>query len=161
MKKLLIVMALFGIVGGGVATLWFFHVPPFRKAPKHSTTASTKSARPRVVVQHDAPAPVAQAPVATPPAEPAKPVVSPAPKPAPRLSDADLTRLAGVYEQMPVDDASKIMAKLPDSLVEPLLRRMDERQVGKLLATFAPERAARLTQAMARTAPQNDALAQN
>ena len=52
---------------------------------------------------------------------------------------------------MPVEEATKIMAKLPDTVVEPLLRRMDEKQVGKLLTSFNTDRAAKLTLAMTKT----------
>ncbi len=61
-----------------------------------------------------------------------------------------MVRLASVYEQMPAEDAARIMASLPDSLVEDLLRRIDERQVGKILLALGPKRAAKLTQALAR-----------
>jgi hypothetical protein len=61
-----------------------------------------------------------------------------------------LARLSSIYEQMPAEEAGRILVKLPDPFVEKLLSRMDERQVGKLLLTFDADRAARLTRALAR-----------
>jgi flagellar motility protein MotE (MotC chaperone) len=61
-----------------------------------------------------------------------------------------LLRLASIYEQMSPDAVNKIFAKLPDAQVIELLRRMDEKQAGAILAGVTPERAARLTLALSR-----------
>lgn len=156
MKKLFIVLAMFALVGVGVAALWFFHVPPFGRPKKDDKALALKPGKNKTMVASVAPPasapvsppPVVVTPVATPPV---RETIKTAPPPAPKVSESDLNRLAGVYEQMPVDEATKIMAKLPDTVVEPLLRRMDERQVGKLLTTFTPDRAAKLTLAMAKS----------
>jgi flagellar motility protein MotE (MotC chaperone) len=63
----------------------------------------------------------------------------------------EMQRLAAIYEEMPVDAVNKIFAKLPDQQVIALLRRMDEKQVGSILAGVTPERAARLTLALSRS----------
>lgn len=167
MKKLIVIFAMFALVGGGVGALWFFKVPPFatnaKKAAartvKHRTPSSTlgqpeaAKSEPKddpVTSTATQPSAVASsAPAAQPSQSPSAEAEHATPKPPmPALSEPDLNRTAGIYEQMPVDEAAKIMAKLPDNVVEPLLRRMDEKQVGKLLATFPAERSAKLTLAM-------------
>ncbi|HLJ53422.1 MAG TPA: hypothetical protein VKT77_00200 [Chthonomonadaceae bacterium] len=64
-----------------------------------------------------------------------------------------IARLAAVYEQMPPDAVSKIFAKLPETEVLALLRKMEEKKVGEILAANAPDRAARLTLALSKPAP--------
>ena len=168
MKKLLVVLGMFALVGGGVASLWFYGVPPFGKKAKPGKAAATKLAtakRPNgtpasgtdaskdgvssgsdeSVSAGRKPA-VADSGNGKPGASSSKGAAS-----AAKQSEANLTRMASVYEQMPVDDASRIFAKLPDSAVEPLLRRMDEGQMGKLLMTFPPDRAAKLTLSMTKS----------
>lgn len=167
MKKLIVICAMFALLGGGVGSLWFFKVPPFARAAKKPAAATAKHVKPS-----SAPTP-AEEPKTEPKSDPVAAAASQTPNVAisdqatqpsqsppadaqhtppksriPALSEPDLNRMAAVYEQMPVDEATKIMAKLPDSVVEPLLRRMDEKQVGKLLATFPAERSAKLTLAM-------------
>ncbi len=56
-----------------------------------------------------------------------------------------IARMATVYEQMPADTANKIFSKLPDPEVIALLRKMDEKKVGQILAIVPPDRAARMT----------------
>lgn len=56
-----------------------------------------------------------------------------------------ITRLASIYEQMPPETVNKIFGKLPDPEVIALLRKMDEKKVGQILAIVAPDRAARMT----------------
>jgi flagellar motility protein MotE (MotC chaperone) len=68
----------------------------------------------------------------------------------PAADPKQLIRLASIYEQMTPEAVNKIFVKLPDDQVIALLRRMDEKQVGEILAGVAPERAARLTQALSR-----------
>jgi hypothetical protein len=63
-----------------------------------------------------------------------------------------LARLASVYEQMPPESVTRIFAKLPDPQVIALLRRMDEKQVAQILAIVPPDRAARMTLALAKPA---------
>lgn len=69
----------------------------------------------------------------------------------------NVTRLASVYEQMDPETVQRIFAKLPEAHVQALLRKMDEKQVGRILALEKPDRAARLTLALSRPAP--DAIA--
>lgn len=63
-----------------------------------------------------------------------------------------LSRLASVYEQMPPEKVMPIFAKLPDPQVIALMRRMDEKQVAQILALSPPDRAARMTLALAKPA---------
>ena len=63
-----------------------------------------------------------------------------------------LSRLASGYEQMPPEKVMPIFSKLPDPQVIALLRRMDEKQVALILAIVPPERAARMTLALAKPA---------
>lgn len=69
----------------------------------------------------------------------------------------NLTRMAAVYEQMPPETVTRIFGKMRDDQVTALLRRMDEKQVAQVLASFTPDRAARLTLALSRPAPQQTA----
>lgn len=64
----------------------------------------------------------------------------------------EMARLASVYEQMPPEAVTKIFAKLPDPQVIALLHRMDEKQVGQILAIVPPDRAAHLTLALSHPA---------
>lgn len=64
-----------------------------------------------------------------------------------------IARLGAIYEQMPPDAVSKIFAKLPEPEVIALLRKMEEKKVGGILAADAPDRAARLTLALSKPAP--------
>ncbi len=69
---------------------------------------------------------------------------------APSLDPKEVARLASIYEQMPADSVIKIFAKMPDPQTVALMRRMDEKKVGEVLAAIAPERAAFFTQQLAR-----------
>ncbi len=64
-----------------------------------------------------------------------------------------LTRMASVYEEMAPEAVTRIFTKLPDGQVIALLRRMDEQQVGLILAASPPDRAARLTLTLSRPDP--------
>jgi flagellar motility protein MotE (MotC chaperone) len=156
MKRLLIVMVTFVLLGGGVGALWFFKVPPFGKPAKpHAkqaakpadSTAETRETAPATTATETGAKEPAESPISTKTADkkPAKTIARPD---AAKPTEEGLTRMAQVYEGMPVEEATTIMAKLPDTVVEPLLRRMDDKQVGKILSSFAPERAAKLTVAM-------------
>jgi flagellar motility protein MotE (MotC chaperone) len=71
------------------------------------------------------------------------------------LPDAkSLARLATIYESMQPAVVDKIFAKLPNSEMIAILRRMDEKKVAEYLAAAAPERAARITLELARPAPE-------
>jgi flagellar motility protein MotE (MotC chaperone) len=63
-----------------------------------------------------------------------------------------ITRLATVYEQMDPATANKIFTKLPDPEVIQILRKMDEKKVGQILAIVPPDRAARMTLALSKPA---------
>ncbi len=65
----------------------------------------------------------------------------------------EIARLASIYEQMPAENVVKIFAKLPDPQTVALMRRMDEKKVGEILAAIAPERAAFFTQQLSHAAP--------
>jgi flagellar motility protein MotE (MotC chaperone) len=69
----------------------------------------------------------------------------------------NLARMAAVYEQMPPQAVTRIFGKMRDDQVTALLRRMDEKQVAQILASFTPDRAARLTLALSRPTPQQTA----
>lgn len=65
----------------------------------------------------------------------------------------EIARLASIYEQMPAENVVKIFAKMPDPQTIALMRRMDEKKVGEILAAIAPERAAFFTQQLSHAAP--------
>jgi len=140
MRIVLAILLPLVLIGGGVGALYLTGRPPF--------------ARHRRAAAKPVPAPRAAAP-----AEP-RSLAPQARRPAPRrrtaastqdpADTARITRLASIYEQMPAEQAAPVFAKLPDPLVKDLLQRMDERQVAKLLGAFGPDRAARLTVALAR-----------
>jgi flagellar motility protein MotE (MotC chaperone) len=157
MKRVLLIgLPLVLVIGGGVGAMFYFGIPPFKKAVKPKTAAAGKQA-----ANHQAAAASAQPSAAVASAQqPQTSVASKTQKSAPKnadspnldadeQADARISKLSSVYEQMPADEAGKILAKLPDPFVEKLLRKMDERQVGKLLLTLDTSRAAKLTQSLA------------
>ena len=83
-------------------------------------------------------------------------------KRTPQISALDprsLARMASVYEGMPADTVTKIFAKLSDDQVIALLRKMEEKKVGQILAIQTPERAARFTLALSHAeAPEHTAM---
>ena len=149
MKKLIIiVLVLVVLAGGGAGALFFLGMPPFKKPAKKPGKAAHQVAKAPAKTSGDA------APAAAPPIQPKAARVPSKTTPTANLdqderAEARITRLTAVYEQMSADDAGRIFAKLPDPLVEKLLRKMDERRAGKVLLTLDIERAARLTQALA------------
>ena len=68
----------------------------------------------------------------------------------PALDPREVARLASIYEQMSADNIVKIFAKMTDPQILALLRRMDEKKVGELLAAIPPERAAFFTLQLSR-----------
>lgn len=62
----------------------------------------------------------------------------------------EIVRLASIYEQMSADNIVKIFAKMPDPQTIALMRRMDEKRVGEVLAAIPPERAAFFTLQLSR-----------
>jgi flagellar motility protein MotE (MotC chaperone) len=65
--------------------------------------------------------------------------------------ERNLQRLAAVYEQMPAEEAAPILKAMQKPLVEKLLRRMDDRQVAKvLLALNDVKQAAAFSTALAK-----------
>ncbi len=64
-----------------------------------------------------------------------------------------LARLAAVYEEMPPQKVTKILAVLPDTQVIELLKRMDEKRVAELLGEEKPARAARLSLSLIKPTP--------
>lgn len=71
------------------------------------------------------------------------------------LDPKSLSRIAAIYEEMPTEKVSKILALLPDVQVIELLRRMDEKKVAEILGTEKPARAARLSITIAKPIAQN------
>ena len=69
---------------------------------------------------------------------------------APPVDPKEVARLASIYEQMSADNIVKIFAKMPDPQIIALLRRMDEKKVGEVLAAIPPERAAFFTLQLSR-----------
>lgn len=147
MKIVILLLLVISILGGVAFGLTKMGIIPLGKRPKKpvSTVAAGQiEASPTLSTP-------SQSVTSTPPLS-----KSPAPPEPPRgqalppEEERSLARLTAVYEQMPAEDAGRILAKLPDSLIEKMLRRMDERQAGKILLTFDPNRAARLTQALAK-----------
>ncbi|HSV73880.1 MAG TPA: hypothetical protein VLH79_08990 [Chthonomonadales bacterium] len=170
MKKavvLLLVVALAGSATYGLARVGVIRIPGITPGQPAATAAQQASPPPveepplveeppTASAPHTSGQPLASADSAWPPTPP-----SPAPQrarqPAAAPSPEDraeqerrLLRLASVYDQMPVDEASKVFERLPDPLVEQLLLKMDERQVARLLAKLPPDRAALLTRSLAR-----------
>jgi hypothetical protein len=141
MKLVLGGIAIVLVLGGAAAALFILKLPPFANSARPMASPAPTA----VEAPAAEPAPVAATPA--PPAQPRQPA-----KPAAESAGQNekVVRLAAIYDQMPVEDATRVMAKLPDPLVQRLLSRMDERQVGKLLGAFPPDRSARLTQALAR-----------
>ena len=148
MKWMIALVILAAVAGGAYFGMKRMGLGPFRhtakvaaKGKKLETQAAPKPVKTAVAVE--TPRPVVKR------VEP-DPVRSPPPRSAldEKQAERSITRLASVYEQMPAEEASTILIKLPDALVEKLLRRMDEKQVGKLLLTFPAQRAALLTRSM-------------
>jgi flagellar motility protein MotE (MotC chaperone) len=63
-----------------------------------------------------------------------------------------MAQLATVYEQLDAGTANKIFSKLPEPEVILILRKMDEKKVGAILAIVPPDRAARMTLALSKPA---------
>jgi flagellar motility protein MotE (MotC chaperone) len=68
--------------------------------------------------------------------------------PATPQTDTD-AKLIAVYATMDPDDLARIFAKLPDPQVIDAIVQLDERKGGAVLATLPPDRAARISEAMA------------
>lgn len=160
-RTLLIVLPLLVVVGGVVGGMFYLGMPPFKKAAKKSGKTVDAKTVLSVNSQGAAGAAGSTASNAVVPngSLPGSAVAPRRPSPKAKvtanldteeLAQARIVRLSSVYEQMPAEEAGKIFAKLPDPLVEKLLRNMDERQVGKVLLAFDVNRAARLTQSLAK-----------
>lgn len=147
MKIVIILLLVVSVLGGAAFGLMKLGVISLGKPPKKPAATVVT----RQIEASPTPSTPPQSITSTSP-----PSSSPAPPEPPRGQEPNpeeersLARLTAIYEQMPAEDAGRILAKLPDSLVEKMLRRMDERQAGKILLTFDPNRAARLTQALAK-----------
>jgi hypothetical protein len=146
LKLILIVGAAVVVLGGGGFAAYRF-LPWFR--PKPPATVSAPAAAPRAT-----PAPPA-APAA--PASGTSPtVVTPVPAAASsgsvaaaRPAEGEL-RLVRLYEGMKPKEAATVMAKLDPELSTTILLGMRERQAGKILGLLPPEKAADLTDRIAR-----------
>jgi flagellar motility protein MotE (MotC chaperone) len=148
--KALVVIIVVVVIGGGVAALWFLGIPPFGKpaAPHKKADAGQAKADKKDLATTEATAASALTPPSRSKTVAQKPATPPA-EPDPER-DARLARLSSTYEQMSPEDAGRIFTKLPDSLVENLLRKMDEGKVAKLLLALPVERAAKLTLALSK-----------
>jgi hypothetical protein len=141
MKIVVAFVVLIVMAGAAVGALFYLKLPPFAAAaPKKAGGSKSKV---RVAQARSSATAPAATNVTTAPAAPPT-------RTAPAIDRAKVARLSSIYEQMPAEDASRVMAKLPDPLVQRILAGMDERQVGKLLGLFPPDRAASLTRALAR-----------
>jgi len=149
MKTFAIVVTVGLVLGGGILGLMLAGVVPGLGSPAKSKSAKAKAAEsPVVAISQPRQTEVDDAP-ARPKTRPVQPATQLTPQ-AKAEADRKLARLASVYEAMPAEQALPIVAKLPDPLVHDLFQRMDERQVGKLLALMPPERAALLTRELAK-----------
>ncbi len=155
MKRLLFIVIPLLLVGGTVYGMMLSGIPPFKKdTGKKSKAHAAPATEQKTTASSSAPANGGAGSSTVPPVPPVR---RSTPPPRPQAADANtvemtearIARLSTVYEQMPAEEAGRIFAKLPDPLVEELLRRMDERQVGKLLLALDVGRAARLTQSLA------------
>ena len=72
-----------------------------------------------------------------------------------------VTKLARLYNDMKPADAAKVMEGLDIDLCIAILQRMDEGNAAKIMATFEPERAARITQIIYEGVPQRTRNARN
>jgi hypothetical protein len=70
----------------------------------------------------------------------------------PATDPKSMAQLATVYEQLDAGTANKIFSKLPEPEVILILRKMDEKKVGAILAIVPPDRAARMTLALSKPA---------
>ncbi|HXG24618.1 MAG TPA: hypothetical protein VNJ09_08705 [Chthonomonadales bacterium] len=147
MKSVIILLLVVSVLGGAAFGLMELGVISLGKRPKKPT--STVAAVQIEASPTPSTPPQSVTPMSSPPSSPPPPELPRSQEPNPE-EERSLARLTAVYEQMPAEDAGRILAKLPDSLIEKMLRRMDERQAGKILLTFHPNRAARLTQALAK-----------
>src|SRR5690348_7820447 len=128
MKVAAYILVAIMLVGGVAAGMQQMGIGPFKKPTKKAakqTPAAQAATAPQPASTVDMDAGVQ--PKTPAPAKPAPPKLSPDQlAAAQRLADQHLDKLATVYEQMPPEDAGKILAKLPDPLVQQLLSRMDE-----------------------------------
>lgn len=148
MKAVGVIISLLVVAAAAVYGLAWFHIIPLNlPGIKRSTVKPAAATAPSVIITPDAP--------------PSRPPARRPMRPAARDAEAGvqdaaaIARLTAIYEQMPAEDAARILSKLPDKLVEQILRKMDERQAGKLLLSFPTERSVKLTSALARPAKNN------
>ena len=132
------------LIGGAVGFLWYSGKLPFIKKKTHAVAVVKTTTAKTADISKETATP--SVPVLT--APPPRAAVS-APAVVDPLQEANLTRMANIYNEMPAEDAIKLFTKLPDQLVEKLLRRMDESKVAKLLALLPVDRAVKLTAKMA------------
>lgn len=146
MKVFIGLVLVMAVLGGGGYGLYRAGKLPFlhpaksaRKAPAAAEGAAVAQSAPAATAP--APARTSSTPVArTPQKDPE----------AEARAERRLARLAALYEGMSAEDARPIIDRLPDGLVEDLLRRMDEQKAARLLLGMKPERAAKLTAALAK-----------
>lgn len=146
MKALIGLVLALAVLGGGGYGLYRAGKLPFLHPAKSAKKAPVPAEGAEVA--QSAPSATAPAPVRTSPTPVAR---TPQKDPeAEARAERRLARLAALYEGMSAEDAKPIVDRLPDALVEDLLRRMDEQKAARLLLGMKPERAAKMTAALAR-----------
>lgn len=84
--------------------------------------------------------------VATRPSLPPKPIAT---EPAP----PGAAKLAKIFAAMPAKDAAKVLEQLEDTEVQSVISTLSEKQAAAVIQNFPPERAAKITKAVLRSAP--------
>jgi hypothetical protein len=163
MKKLILLVIILAVLGGGAfAGMKFGLIPagPLAKlvgAPQKKKTAAKVDPKHPPAAANEKPGTTAQHPKETAsaaverhvPTEAPKPVIRTAAKPQPDPDKARrIAKLAGIYENMSPEECVPILEKLPDDLVESMLRKMDESKVSRILVGLKPDRAAKITRAL-------------
>ena len=159
MKYFLAIVIPILLIGGTVAGLYFSGIGPFARVhakPKAAASPAAASSTP-ITASSGSKSSQPSNPNSSgnyasvgntlPQNPPIQKISLPQPPPDPKI-EANLTRMASVYEDMQPEDAVRIFSKLPDPLVENLMKRMDERQVSQILTLMPLDRSARLTRAL-------------
>ncbi len=147
MKFAIIGFVVLALAGATVGVLGFLGVVKIPGITPKKTAATKKQLAPQEAAKTVPPK--RPSAVAAKPKSPGKSVVKPPARVDPE-AEKKIDRLASMYEQLPAEEAGPIFAKLPDALVEKLLRKMDDRQAGKVLLVLGTQRAAKLTMSLAK-----------
>jgi Mg/Co/Ni transporter MgtE len=159
MKYVLAILIPFLLIGGTVAGLYYSGIGPFARVHSKPKAASSTAVASKTSDTSSASSKTSQSSNSNtsgnfasvgntlPQNPPIQKISLPQPPPDPKIEE-NLTRMASVYEDMQPEDAVRIFSKLPDPLVEKLMKRMDERQVSQILTLMPLDRSARLTRAL-------------